>query len=173
MLSKDSRFRRLPVRARGIGGSASYWLGPDHLLVVTMEGYHERYRRVDYRDIRAVIIRRTNTWLLLLLLGLVLMIVTGILPLASGDPAGQVMGSIFLVLSLILVVIQLVAGPTCSCRLITAVQRRDLPYLNRWRQASRLLEELQSEVNRAQHFAPATAAEETEPAADPTGLSRS
>ncbi len=52
MLSKDPQFRKIKIKSRGVGGSATYWLGPDHLLIVTQDGYNERYRRIYYRGDR-------------------------------------------------------------------------------------------------------------------------
>ena len=37
MLSQDPQFRKIKIKARGVGGSATYWLGPDHLLIVTQD----------------------------------------------------------------------------------------------------------------------------------------
>ena len=39
------------------------WLGDDHLLQVeSMGGYSETYKRFYFRDIQAIIVQRTRTW---------------------------------------------------------------------------------------------------------------
>lgn len=150
MLSQDPQFRKIKLKARGLGGSATYWLGPDHLLIVTQDGYSERYRRIYYRDIQALMIRRTSTWLWISAVLIGMLILMGLLPLTSGDVVGLWFGGINLGLWTIFLLCHLVSGPTCGCRLVTAVQNRDLPHVNHWKHASRLLAELQAEVNRVQ-----------------------
>jgi hypothetical protein len=150
MLSRDPQFRRIKLKARGLGGSATYWLGPDHLLIVAQDGYSERYRRIYFRDIQAVLIRRTSTWIWILVFLIGMLVVLGILPLTVGDTIGYWLGGINLGLWSAFLTVHLIAGPTCGCRLVTAVQNRDLPHLNRWKQAGRLLDALLPEVNRAQ-----------------------
>ncbi len=150
MLSRDPNFRRVKLKARGLGGSATYWLGPDHLLIVTQDGYSERYRRIYFRDIQAVLIRRTSTWIWVMVILLGMLVVLGILPLTVGDTIGLWLGGINLGIWSAFLTFHLIAGPTCGCRLVTAVQNRDLPHLNRWKQAGRLLDALLPEVHRAQ-----------------------
>lgn len=171
MLSRDPQFRSVKLKARGLGGSATYWLGPDHLLIVTQDGYSERYRRIYFRDIQAVLIRRTSTWIWIMVFLIGMLVVLGILPLTVGDPIGYWLGGINLGLWSAFLTLHLIAGPTCGCRLVTAVQNRDLPHLNRWKQAGRLLDALLPEVNRAQGrtiVAPAPTSENPPPDAAAT-----
>lgn len=150
MLSKDSQFRRLKIRGGGLIGTASYWLGPDHLLIVTVDGYTERYRRIFFRDIQAIVIRRTTTWIWLTVALSALSLVGAVLPASTGAFEGMIVGSLILAGFGGGLIFNLIAGPTCTCRVITAVQNRDLPHLNRWKSANRLLEALQVEVNQVQ-----------------------
>lgn len=166
MLSQDPQFRKIKIKSRGVGGSATYWLGPDHLLIVTQDGYNERYRRIYYRDIQAVVIRRTSTWIWITVVLIGILIVMGLLPLTSGDVFGLWFGGINLGIWTTFLILHLVGGPSCGCRLVTAVQNRDLPHINHWKQASRLVGELQAEVNRVQRRpAEPSAPLATEPAA--------
>ena len=41
------------------GRRTQLWLGPEHLLLVETDGYREYYKRFNYRDIQAFIIRKT------------------------------------------------------------------------------------------------------------------
>lgn len=172
MLSRDPNFRRIKLKARGLGGSATYWRGPDHLLIVTQDGYTERYRRIYFRDIQAVLIRRTSTWIWVMVCLITTLIVLGILPITVGNTIGYWFGGINLAIWSAFLTFHLIAGPTCGCRLVTAVQNRDLPHLSRWKQASRLFDALQPEVNRAQgriaEAPPAPTVESPPPAAATT-----
>ncbi|MBI1177329.1 hypothetical protein GC207_07805 [bacterium] len=159
MLSKDPQFRKLKIRGAGLIGSASYWLAPDHLLIVTIDGYTERYRRIYFRDIQAIIIRRTSTWIWLTVALSALTIVAGILPMSTGEIEGLISGGIMVAGFGSGLAFNLIAGPTCSCRIVTAVQNRDLPHINRWRKANRLLEALQNEISRVQRPTPAASPE--------------
>ncbi|MCX7818136.1 MAG: hypothetical protein N2652_02850 [Kiritimatiellae bacterium] len=53
-------YRRLPGRWYGVATKATAWLGPDHLLVVERAWFVEHYRRLQFRDIEAVILQRTR-----------------------------------------------------------------------------------------------------------------
>lgn len=150
MLSKDPSFRKVKIKARGAFGSASYWLGPDHLMIVLFEGYKERYRRIDYKDIQAITIRQTSAWILVMILIALALVGGGLLPMLSGTVEGLAIGGVVTTIFVIVLVAHLIAGPSCKCRIVTAVQNRDLPHINRWKAAGRLLEELQVEINRVQ-----------------------
>ena len=41
---------------------ASLWVGKDHLLCIDTNGYTETYKRFYFRDIQAVILRKTVEW---------------------------------------------------------------------------------------------------------------
>src|SRR5438270_8932541 len=41
-------------------GSSSLWLGKDHLLCIDSSGYTENYKRFYFRDIQALVIRKTE-----------------------------------------------------------------------------------------------------------------
>ena len=57
---KKMEYRRLPGGGFSFAGMRyRLWLGGDHLLCVSGPGYTEEYRRFYYRDIQAIITRRT------------------------------------------------------------------------------------------------------------------
>lgn len=166
MLKDDPNYRRLKLRTTGILSSASYWMGKDHLLIVVLDGYRENYRRIYFRDIQSILLRRTNGWLFFGAGCLLMALLLGALPLSAGDAVGYWMGGINLAIWLPALAVDLAMGPTCRCRLTTAVQSRDLPAIGRWRQAERLLEQLVPEIQRAQQSfagAPEAAARESAP----------
>src|SRR5471032_474515 len=42
------------------GNRIQLWRGEEHLLLVEWNGYKEKYKRFNYRDIQAVVIQRTS-----------------------------------------------------------------------------------------------------------------
>ncbi|HAV61888.1 MAG TPA: hypothetical protein DCY13_05945, partial [Verrucomicrobiales bacterium] len=94
MLKDDPNYRRLKLRTTGILSSASYWMGKDHLLIVVLDGYRENYRRIYFRDIQSILLRRTNGWLFFGAGCLLMALLLGALPLSAGDAVGYWMGGI-------------------------------------------------------------------------------
>lgn len=180
MLRNNPDYRRLKVDGYGALGSASYWLGRDHLLVVATSNYVENYYRFLYADIQAVIIRRNPLRLIwgsvfsVLMIGSLLgaMAVkvdapSGNLPTASLYGMGGLLGLALMFAAL--QTLNLLRGPTCACHLRTAVQVMPLPHLTRWRKAERLVAELTPLALAVQPpvAAPAPATETLEPAPQP------
>jgi hypothetical protein len=129
---------------------SSLWLGGDHLLCIDSTGYNERYKRFYFRDIQAVVLRKTEhggIWALAFgsLLGLCTLFAfvsrDTLLPYVLGTLAG---------LSGLALVLQLAAGPTCVCQVRTAVQVEELPALNRVRRARKVLARLRPIIAAAQ-----------------------
>lgn len=61
----DPTYIRLATSRLGLAGIGSLWLGPDHLLLVSTVLGVERYRRYFFKDIQALIARRSARRLLL------------------------------------------------------------------------------------------------------------
>ncbi len=161
MLSEDPAYRRVKVGGTGAFGSASYWLGTDHLLVVILNGYVENYRRFMFADIQAVVVRKSRlqyaygfgSALLAISCLLGLLNVLGAQSPGRLSTAGQVGVGVLALLTLVfvgLVVGNWALGPTCVVHLRTAVQTTTLPHLTRWRKAQKLIGELSPLVMRAQ-----------------------
>ncbi|HMO64161.1 MAG TPA: hypothetical protein PKE47_02860, partial [Verrucomicrobiota bacterium] len=64
-LRQNPAYRRLRVGGRGPLGSASYWLAADHLMIVEDNGVTEKSRRLELRDIAALVAAPTDAWRLL------------------------------------------------------------------------------------------------------------
>lgn len=132
------------------GRRVQLWVGDNHLLLVESDSAKEYYKRFYYRDIQAVMIRRTKegsivNGLLGLIAGLFIYFTTTV-----ADPTAQIsLGSIVLLVGLLLVV-NVLAGPTCQCQLRTAVNLTELPSLTRVRQARKALAKLRSRIVAAQ-----------------------
>src|SRR2546421_4946865 len=61
-----TRARRYTGKSFGFisAASSSLWLGKDHVLLIESNGYSEGYKRFYFKDIQALIIRKTQTWMI-------------------------------------------------------------------------------------------------------------
>jgi uncharacterized integral membrane protein len=154
MLKKDPNFRRLKVGGWGWFGHTSYWLGSDHLLVVEVANFTERYRRFYFRDIQAVLVQVTRARLFIFLLLLVpLLLFLAVLvaaavdisqrPMQWDDWAALAFWGTPCIGFLICMLLNYRRGVTCSVHLRTAVQTQKLMGLSRWRAAEKFIAELQ------------------------------
>ena len=154
---KPKLYQSLPGRGRrglflsfAVSSSwCSLWLGPDHLLSVESRNYQEEYKRFYFRDIQAVIMRRTQRasatnvfFLIMLVLFASLMIVAG--------PNGRIVTGILAGTTLLILTINLLRGPSCVCHLMTAVHTEELPSLNRLKTAREVVARLRPFIEGAQ-----------------------
>src|SRR6266849_2193626 len=63
MAASKSIYRRLGGSGATLTHHARLYLGPDHVLQSASTGYSEIYKRFYFRDIQAIIIRKTGLWL--------------------------------------------------------------------------------------------------------------
>ncbi len=127
------------------------YLGADHLLLADCSGgFEEDYRRLYYRDIQAVQVRRTSRgkhWNLFL--GASILLTAGVSFLSS-DAAWRgswLAGAVFF---LVVFLANVLRGPTCIAHIRTAVQVEELPSLRRLRAARRVLARLRPKIVEAQ-----------------------
>ena len=167
MLKRDPNFTRLKkLGGRGYLNRVSYWLGVDHLLVVDVTYYNERYRRFYFRDLQAVIVQknRRHFWLNVIfgvVLSFALMPFLFVPRLAiwrwpESDVVSAIVGGIFVILSMYSIIVNSLRGPTCSMHLRTAVQTQKLTGISRWRRAESLIETLAPLILSAQPSAAET-----------------
>jgi hypothetical protein len=129
---------------------SSLWLGKDHLLLVDTEGYTETYKRFYLRDIQAIMLRKNSRQLAFgIVLGAVAALSSLPVLLASDEAVKWSFGVIAGIFT-IPFLWNLIAGPTCSCCLRTAVQTEELPSVSRIRRARKLLARLRPLVAEAQ-----------------------
>lgn len=132
------------------GRRVQLWLGDDHLLAVDWDGYREYYKRFRYEDIQAILIQRTVEAEIVnaILGGIVLLFIVIALLVADGFvmTVWLVIGGLFGLLLLV----NVLSGPTCRCQLRTAVQCEELPSLNRLRTARKALDRLRPMIVAAQ-----------------------
>lgn len=163
MAGKVREYLRLPGRGRKRGSffalaatRATLWSGNDHLLSVYGTGYTEEYKRFYYRDIQAFVMRKTArgaAWISVSALFLVLFTLLAL----TGTPANPAGAALFWFwglslcgLSLIVLIVNLLRGPTCICHLQTAVSREELPSLGRVKYAKKALQILKPLIEEAQ-----------------------
>ncbi len=122
----------------------------DHLLSLISNGYTERYRRFYYRDIHALVVTTTPA-------GQIWNVIFGVLGTAlmagflSGNRAYLIPGG----LCFLALLINTVLGPTCVCRITTAVQTEKLPSLTRRRKADKAIALLKPLIEKVQSPDPA------------------
>jgi hypothetical protein len=173
--------------ARGLWSCSSLWLGQANVLYVHGTGvllpFKEEYHRFDLRRIQAVAVVPTHTgWVLSLIFGFLAFGVGGVGWLAlfsagaasgveevllqlAGWPAAAV-GAI----GLVLLVVNLILGPTCRFQIQTATRRQSIRACRRLRVARRALAQLAPALAHAQGApapAPHPAAESAPPLEPP------
>jgi hypothetical protein len=151
MASTQRLYRRLPGTGYQIlGRRIQLWEGAEHLLLVEWDGHREYYKRFDYRDIQAFIIRKTNAFMIRnAIFGALFCIF-----LALGIGTSELGGRIFLLIISAVVGIFLlanaIAGPSCRCSIRTAVQTNELLSLSRFRATRKVLARLRPLIASAQ-----------------------
>lgn len=148
-----TRARRYTGKSFGFisAASSSLWLGKDHVLLIESNGYSEGYKRFYFKDIQALIIRKTQTWMIraLILAGVALLFILVAIATREAPPSLYILGSIGILFA-IAALYDALAGPSASCALRTAVQIEQLPSLNRVRRARKVLNRLRPLIAAAQ-----------------------
>jgi uncharacterized integral membrane protein len=152
-------YHRLPGRgvrsSFGIAATrTSLWTGPDHLLHLESRPGSESYRRFYYRDIEAILIRRTSHWAVWNAILATLMLVPGGC-FAAIYFQEQEEGWLFAALVsagvfLVLLLVNALRGPSCRTHIRTAVQIDELPSLSRLSVARKVLARIRPLIDEAQ-----------------------
>jgi hypothetical protein len=159
MSKAPKEYQRLPGRGMRVEGNRLFaisrslctlWLGGDHLLLVDRTGYTESYKRFHFRDIQAVIIRKTNkaavgNYILGLLALLFAAWALNVVNL-PGRVTLWIISGFFGFFALL----NLWRGPTCVTQIKTAVQIEQLPPWNRLRTARKGMRKIRPRLLQAQ-----------------------
>jgi len=129
-----------------MAGRWSLWKGEDHLLSVQHTYYSEEYTRFYYRDIQAVIIRKTKMGMIIKGILIFLVLLCPLLYLIDSLKFFLITGLFFG----ILLIIDLIRGATCECSLQTAVQKRRLHAIDRVKSARKLIRIIGPMIEEAQ-----------------------
>ncbi len=151
-LKNDPAYRRLKSSPNFVLGHVSYWLAADHLLLVDVIGFVERYRQFRLADIELIVIRPTRTRMLLGTIGACITAPLVILAawlwsqyLSTSDAdwaVGASIASAFAAVAATALALILARGQICQTRLVTGVQEIRLPGMFRVRDAQALADAL-------------------------------
>jgi len=138
-------YRRLPGGLSGFVRRASAWAGEDHLLLISGTRYHERYNRVYYGDILAIVVQRcmrfTVPWQLLMVIFVLLF--------SAITPSARAL--LFSLVGILLVVlIGVCVAFSCRVVIATAVGNVPVPGVSTIWEASLFLKKLAPQVEEAQ-----------------------
>lgn len=164
MSTRPVEYRRLPGASYGGAGRARLWLGGDHLLEVGSWIAAERYRRFPLADIRALVIEPTRIAFIWTVVSgsLLLLALLAIGGAAWGttrvtDKEAVValwafvgMAGFVAVFLVVILIVNLVRGPSCRCTLQTGAGPRVLAAPTRRRTADRVCQQLAAEIETAQ-----------------------
>lgn len=157
MAKKVKEYTKLPGSKKGfLFGRYTLWQGADHLLHIFARFGVEDYKRFYFGDIQAIIIRKTVSGkvrngilggLALLFLLCVFAVTDSRTIFLNGWTILWAFMSAVMSLSLL---INLLMGPTCETKLLTAVQTEKLHSLNRLKRAFKIADQLRPLIRQAQ-----------------------
>ena len=162
MASEPPEYRCVSRSHFGLNGTASLWLGDDHLLQVTNQAGWEHYRRWFFRDIQALIARRNAARLILnFIVGLGgLFIGFGailVLSAPSTTPAERtgliIVATIMGVIAIVFLAVALantLLGPSCTVYVQTPLGTQKLSALGRVAVFERIVERIRPHLETAQ-----------------------
>src|SRR6266566_7247602 len=142
-------YRRLPGREAGLFSYSRLWLGPDHLLLARTTFFSEEYKRFYFRDIQAIVTRRTERREILSVILAFTTIVFGVLSVFT-DFGWRTFLFVMTGTVLFALLVNWLRGPTCVCHLRTAVQTEELSPLKRFRATRKVIERLKPKIQAAQ-----------------------
>jgi hypothetical protein len=159
MSKAPKEYKRLPGRGMRVEGNrvfaisrsvCSLWLGADHLLLVDRIGYTETYKRFYFRDIQAVIIRKTKKAVVGNYVMTILALLFALWALAVDNLPGRVTLWIICGLFVFFTLLNLWRGATCVTHIKTAVQTEQLPPWSRLSTAQKGMKRIRPNLLQAQ-----------------------
>ena len=146
----NKEYQKLPGAKRGFFfGKHTLWQGTDHLLQIFGRMGVEGYKRFYFSDIQAIITRKTDVAkvqnsilaFFILFLAWLVIVFEGGWSLFFATAAGVL---------LIVLFINLIRGPTCETRLLTAVQTEKMHSLRRLKNTLKVMDRLQPCIQKVQ-----------------------
>ncbi len=141
-------FGEYRLLAKGDRRAGHLWQGPDHLLCVEtaafLIGFSESYKRIDYKNIQAISYARTRTgmWMSIVMIVMLLLLGWGIVGQINDASGASVVLSVIAAPVLLALIVHLISGPTCICKLQTAVQFLHLKPIKRMKKAVKFAAEI-------------------------------
>ena len=146
----DTHYQKLTPKQRRIGGYTQAWLGSDHLLILDLGSYAERYQRFALADIQAIVIVPGRNLLHWQVVAVALSLGWFLLTLGTESELGQVFYAISGAGAGILAIRDLVRGQRCTCMIQTAVSHHRLLSASRLRVARKFLAAVTPAIESAQ-----------------------
>jgi len=122
MAASKSIYRRLEGTGTTWTQYVRLYVAPDHLLQCASTGYSETYKRFYFRDIQAILIRKSGLWVFWLLFWLLPAMACALVAFFVPDPSAAIALWIITGALLLPLLVNILLGPTCSCHIRTAVQ---------------------------------------------------
>jgi hypothetical protein len=143
-------YQRLPGKKKGfITGQHTLWRSRDHLLQIYARWGTEDYKRYYFNDIQAIITRKTEVGKIQNFVMGALVGLFGFFVLTSSG-GWMVFNSIVALVLCLILIINILKGPTCETHLLTAVQTEKLHSLNRLPTAQVVMNQLKPIIERFQ-----------------------
>lgn len=143
-------YTRLTRSCPGLGSYTSLWLAADHVMLVTANGYQEKYQRFLLRDIKGFLITpsRSARYAVSITGGITLLL--GLIGAGQWGKSSAAVWLTFAMIGLIVTLGLLLSARTCRVRVITGVQTAEWFPLNRLRKTRRVLATLRPLIEAAQ-----------------------
>jgi hypothetical protein len=142
MHQQHKEYQKLSGTKKGfLIGKYTLWQGQDHILHVYSRLGVEDYKRFYFSDIQAIVTRKTAVGLVQNVV-MLFFIVLFLMMFISFSGGFSVFYSIVTGLMLILLVINLLRGPTCQTKIMTAVQTEKLYSLHRLKNTFKVMNRL-------------------------------
>ncbi len=145
MAKKEKPYRKLSGAAN-LAGYSNLFLAQDHLLLVHATNFNERYKRFFFKDIQAVILKKTVAGKVWNIIWACLASIFAVITIASETPFLWIIAGVFVAI----LIVNCLFGPTCSVHIKTAVQLEKLDALARMRKADKALAIIKDRVQEAQ-----------------------
>jgi hypothetical protein len=155
MAKKETEYRRLLGRGRSGAFAMArvvsrLYMGRDYLLRVTTSGWVEKYRRFYYNDIKAMVVSRTNLWMIWNIVAAVLCAGFLFWCLSIHDQTGRITLGCLTLFFGVLLAVNAFLGPTCRVQIYTTLGSESLPSLGRLRTLRKAMEMLRPRLASAQ-----------------------
>lgn len=157
MPRKPRLYQRLTRPRTGLGTYSSLWMAADHLLEVTSSGVHESYARFYFRDIRGFFTRKTRVYTHANLIAGCIALIGGLVvgqgfyrPSTTGSGEGIILGILLLVPAGLVLIVNLVRGPSCKVTVVTGLQQPVVRSLSRRRKLAKVMRRIEPLIREAQ-----------------------
>lgn len=158
MAQTPKPYTRLTRPRSGVGTYSSLWRAADHLLVVNSTGFNESYRRFYFRDIKGFILTESKRYFYYnIVSGIVLLLslLPLMLDLSDGVGLSRAMADSFPMMfiavpALIVLVVNLIKGPSCNIAVATGLQSPRLTPVGRKRAWRKLHAKIDAPIRETQ-----------------------